>query len=124
MKVNKCFDCINHDPEDHDNVKDEPGWYHGCKLKIPNEGLKSIIDCKSYEPNKGFQIGGYYSQVHFELGSKEPNPCMEMFIHSDGEFVTHDESEMMQFHLCDFRQLEDWVKFWGDHFRKKGVIID
>jgi hypothetical protein len=101
---------------------DNTGWYHPCNLGIPNDGLKDVKSCKKYSPNKGFKIGGYYSHVHFEYDKKTKNPCMEMIVHSDGQFPTDDRSEMIQFHICDFRQLEDFVKEWGSYFRRLGII--
>jgi hypothetical protein len=52
-KSNGCFKCLNHS-ENNGQLKDD-GWYHPCKIGIPNEGLHKIEECSNYEPNKGFQ---------------------------------------------------------------------
>ena len=90
--------------------------------------MQDIKKCKKYFPNIGFQIGGYYSHIHFEINEETKpdkdgnNPCLEMVIHSDGQFPTEDLKEMIHFHICDFQQIEEWVSFWGEYLRKKGVI--
>lgn len=121
MKFNNCFDCLHHGERE----RGEPyGFYYSCKLNIENNGLEDTKSCPSYSMNQGFQIGGYYSHIHFECNEEVPNECMEMIIHSDGEFPTEDTEKQIKFHICDFRQLEYFVKVWGDYLRKKGVIDD
>ena len=121
MKNNNCFYCLHH----KDGVRAEnKGWYHPCKFGIKNEDLQNIEKCEKYEPNNGFQIGGYYSHIHFEYDKETSNECMEMIIHSDGEFPTEERKEQIKFHICDFRQIENFVKIWGEYFRKTGVIND
>ena len=121
MKNNNCFNCLHHlDGELAKNT----GWYLPCKFGIENEGLKNIKDCPSFEPNTGFQIGGYYSHIHFEYDKNIPNHCMEMIIHSDGGFATEDKEKQIQLHICDFRQLEHFVKEWGEYLRKIGAVND
>lgn len=121
MKANNCFNCLNHC---EGQIADDNGWYHSCKFKIDNDGFQNIKNCKKYYPNKGFQIGGYYSHIHFIYDRNNVNKCMEMIIHSDGEFPTEEKIKQIQFHICDFRQIEHFVKEWGDYFREKGVIKD
>lgn len=121
MKNNRCFDCLNHGEM---IAAENNGWYNECKLNVENNGMENIEECEHYFPCNGFQIGGYYSHVHFEFESEECNDCMEMILHSDGEFPTDDPSKMLRLHLCDFRQLEKFVKFWGKYFRKKGIVKD
>ena len=72
----------------------------------------------------GFQIGGYYSPVHFEVESDNigNSSCIEMVIHSDGQFPTEEPEGMLSLHLCDFEQLENFVKVWGDKLRADGII--
>ena len=121
MKNNNCFYCLNHlDGELAENT----GWYHPCNLGIKNEDLQNVKECENYFPNTGFQIDGYYSHVHFEFNKLQKNSCMEMIIHSNGEFPTENSHEQIQLHLCDFRQLEHFVKEWGEYFRKIGVVTD
>lgn len=121
MKNNDCFYCLNH--SDGERAENN-GWYHSCKLGILNDGLKDIHKCEKYLPNKGFQIGGYYSHMHFDYIDGESNPCMDWIIHSDGEFPRDERNEMLVFHICDFRQIEEWVQFWGKYLRDQGVIVD
>jgi len=121
MENNNCSSCQNHGKSE---LAENTGWYSECKLGLPNDGLRDIASCESYIPNTGFQIGGCYSNIHFEYEKDIPNPCMEMIFHHDGEFPTENKEEQMVFHICDFTQLEHFVKVWGDYFRKKGVIKD
>ena len=121
MKNNNCFYCLN---QCKGQLAENTGWYHPCKLGIQNEGLQNVKECPSYSPNTGFQIGGYYSHIHFEYNKENANECMEMIIHSDGEFPTEETERQIQFHICDFRQLEHFVKEWGEYFRKIGVVSD
>lgn len=121
MKNNECFYCLNHG---EGKPADNTGWYHPCKLGIENEGLREIEKCEKWKPNKGFQIGGYYSHMHFEFDENNSNECMEWVIHSDGEFPRDNPNEMIKFHICDFRQIEEWVKFWGKYLRERGAIVD
>ena len=76
------------------------------------------------KPNTHISIGGYLSKVEFIAESIESDSCMDMVIHSDGDFPTDNASEQIKLHLCDFTQLENLVKEWGDYFRKTGVISD
>lgn len=119
MKNNDCFNCLNCG---EGKLAENTGWYHPCKLNIENEGLKNVKECKSYSPNKGFQIGGYYSHIHFEYNKEKVDECMEMIIHSDGEFPKEDSEYQIKFHICNFKQLEDFVKEWGEYFRTIGVV--
>lgn len=121
MKNNECFDCLNHGKG---FFAENTGWYHQCKHGIENEGLQNVKECKKYSPNTGFQIGGYYSFVHFEFNKTKVNDCMEMIIHSNGEFPTEVAAEQIQLHICNFKQLEHFVKEWGMYFRKIGVVKD
>jgi len=121
MKNNECFDCLNHG---EGKFAENTGWYHPCKFGIKNEGMKEVEKCPKFLPNKGFQIGGYYSFTHFEFSKDVPNECMELFFHSNGEFPKDDEEEFIQFHICDFTQLESWVKYWGKYLRKVGAVND
>jgi hypothetical protein len=121
MKNNECFDCLNHG----EGVSAEnTGWYHPCKLGIANEGLQDCTTCPSYLMNRGFQIGGYYTHMHFEGNKAEPNGCLEWVIHSDGEFPQSLPENWIRFHICDFRQIERWVSEWGTELRKHGLITD
>jgi len=119
MKNNDCFYCIHYKDGE---IAENNGWYHPCGIGIQNEGLKNIKECENYSPNTGFQIGGYYSHIHFEFDKDNPDSCMEMTIHSDGEFPTEETEKQIQFHICDFKQLESFVKEWGDYLRKVGAV--
>lgn len=121
MKSNECFNCLNHSDG---KLAENKGWYHPCKLGITNEGLQDCTTCPSYGMNSGFQIGGYYTHMHFEANGSEPNGCLEWIIHGDGEFPKSDPSEFIKFHICDFRQIEEWVKEWGIELRKRGLVVD
>lgn len=119
MKSNECFYCKHHDRENAVLAEDN-GWYHSCIKGIKNEGLKNIKECPGYYPCNGFQIGGYYSHMYFEADGV--NECMEWVIESDGAFPTKDKKDFIRFHICDFEQIERFVKKWGDYLREKGYI--
>lgn len=121
MKQNNCFDCLNHTGG---VIAENCGWHHNCGLGIDNDGLIDVKKCDSYSLNTGFQIGGYYSHIHFTPCDEDVNPCMEMFIHSDGNFPTEERERMIQLHICDFRQIEYFVSEWGKYLRDKGIIDD
>jgi len=70
----------------------------------------------------GFQIGGYYSPVHFEYDDSAEGECLEMVLHSDGQFPTEEEQAMIRLHICDFEQLENFVEVWGKKLRMVGAI--
>ena len=71
MNNNNCFDCLNHGEGE---LAENTGWYRLCKFGIENNGLQEIEKCEKYEPNVGFQIGGYYTHMHFE-GEQNENNC-------------------------------------------------
>ena len=74
--------------------------------------------------DRGFQIGGYYTDMDFEIDNycTDMDPCLRWLIFSDGEFP-RDAAEI-EFHICDFRQIERWVKYWGKELRKRGWITE
>lgn len=119
MKNNNCFNCLN---RGEGELKEITGWYYPCKLDIQNENIQNIKECSSYIPNNGFQIGGYYSHIHFEYDKEQIDKCMEMIIHSDGKFPEEEPENQIQFHICDFKQLEEFVKEWGEYLRSIGVV--
>lgn len=113
MKNNNCFYCLHHD-ELNSIIAENNGWYHHCKLNIQNEDLQDIKSCEGYKPNNGFQIGGYYTHMHFE----PDGDCLEWIIHSDGDFPRNDPSDWIRFHICDFEQIVKWVDFWKNELKK------
>jgi hypothetical protein len=60
--------------------------------------------------------------MHFEWD--EPDGCLEWIIHGDGEFPSDDPKVWIQFHICDFKQIEEWIKVWGTELRKRGIVVD
>ena len=115
MKNNECFNCLNHSGAE---LAENTGWYHKCKFGIENEGMGDVSACGRFEPNKGFQIGGYYTHMHFEQSGE----CLELVVHGDGEFPLDTPTEWLRFHICDFHQIEAWVEFWGKTLRNRGWI--
>lgn len=118
MKVNNCFYCLNADHKNGINVDGEPGWYYPCNLDIENQGLENISSCEKYSMNHGFQMGGYYTHMHFEIDGC----CLQWVIHGDGENPKNDKNDWSRVHICDFRQIEEWVKVWGKELRARGWI--
>lgn len=117
MRNNNCLDCLN---MGEGIPAENTGWYHPCKLGLPNEDLQDLSLCHRFEPNMGFQMGGYYTHTHFE---GFPNSgCIELIIHGDLEFPKTDQIEWIRVHICDFTQIEDWVAFWGKELRRRGWI--
>lgn len=67
---------------------------------------------------QGFQIGGYYTHMWFE----QDGDCLTWHIEGDGMFPT--PGRTIEFHICDFRQIEKFVKLWGRELRKRGWIAE
>lgn len=65
MKSNKCFYCLNKG----EGVAADKGYHYPCTKGIENEGLQDISKCEKYSPCNGFQIGGYYTHMHFDQES-------------------------------------------------------
>lgn len=127
-KANACWYCRN---VGKSTVKIGDGWSHDCKFGIENTGFddkKSIRDkCDKYDPREGFQMGGYYTHMWFEGGFEEVDGCLEWVIQGDLDFPISDDDEEkkpIKIHICDFKQIEDWVKFWGKELRRRGWISD
>jgi len=101
-----------------------------CKLGLSLEKDKSVIDCKCGNPSRGFQIGGYFTHMWFSVDGTLPedggqdNPCLNWHIASDGEFPTENKEPGITFHICDFMQIELFVKFWGKELRRRGWITE
>lgn len=117
VMVKDCFYCLHSKSEYISN-----NVTHSCLKGLDNSTLKDVNECDDYYPSQGFQIGGYYSKIHFEFEKGENNTCCEMVIHSNGEFPTENTESMIKLHLCDFEQLEEFIDVWGKFLRKKGVI--
>jgi len=112
-KGRACFYC-------HHGAKgctDRIGWSYDCSKGRDNTDLgdrpEHMIKCPEAEPRVGFQIGGYYTHMDFQ----EDGDCLTWRIWSDGNFPT-DEPEI-QFHICGFWQMEEFVAFWGPVLRKR-----
>lgn len=127
MKGDACFHC-KHQINAHvhtvvENGRERSnGWWYDCALDLPNEhlngGVKIAMTCPSCDPMEGFQMGGYYTHMWFE----DDGGCLEWVIQGNGEFPTElgDETKQLRFHICDFTQIEQFVKFWGKELRKRG----
>ena len=105
---------------------------YACSLGLDNSipelsdetaGKEAILVCPEADPKWGFQIGGYYTHMWFELSDGvPPDACLTWHIQSNGEFIKEDGQEHIKFHICDFRQIEEFVKLWGDELRKRGWV--
>ena len=117
-KGKSCFYCENH----FNAHIEKPGWSHDCKEGIDNSnlnnGIEDVVNCPKGKPQFGFQIGGYYTHMVFQKNSE----CLTWIIKSDGCFPTDDENEQIKFHVCNFKQIERFVEFWGNYLRKKHII--
>ncbi len=104
------------------------GWSFDCDLGIDNSqingGPEKVMECPKADLRFGFQIGGYFSYMYFERGDGVPNDCIEWILGSDGEFPTEDKEKSIQFHICDFRQIEKFVAVWGKELRRRGWVTD
>lgn len=125
-----CFYCRNH--RDQRPHQSGTGWAVSCKRGLDTEKVadspEGVLACEKGDVQFGFQIGGYYRHMHFDgeapqdLGDGATlGGCLELHIEGDAEFPQNGE---MQFHLCDFHQLEEWVAFWGKELRRRGWIVD
>lgn len=121
-----CFDCRKHITLPFDQKE---GWRYQCKEGRETKGANPMT-CPGGDVQRGFQIGGYYSHMWFETeGSTvaegaNHDPCLNWMIASDGEFPTENGEVGIEFHLCDFTQIERWVAFWGKELRKRGWITE
>lgn len=131
-KGSACFYCRNSLRRDdlvrsgtHDVIYD-------CALGIDNSAMngtiEQVIACPSGDPRQGFQIGGYYTHMWFTYEGTPPNEggnpngCLLWHIASDGESPTHDGTDRINFHLCDFEQLEAFVAFWRTELERRGWL--
>ena len=95
-----------------------------------NGNVEQVLACPKGEPRIGFQIGGCYTHMWFEYCGTPPadggvpNACLEWHIASDGKFPTQDNSSGIQFHICDFEQIEAFVAFWRAELRRRGWVTD
>lgn len=141
---NACFYCRAGRRVDGQGHIPDPEYV--CLKNQPNAhlvgGIEAAGQCPQFDPRVGFQMGGYYTHMWFETdpittaeevaahGPKvAQNRCLTWYIQGDGEFPIQDGDveagyKMLEFHLCDFRQLEDFIKFWGTELRKRGWIYD
>jgi hypothetical protein len=126
-----CFACRNSRRSDKHVPREGGGFHHQywCVkgFAMPDsDPLQSdadqVVKCAGGDPREGFQIGGYYSHMWFERKSEEPNACLDWMIASNGEFPTADDSAGIKFHICDFRQIERFVAFWGKELRRRGWV--
>lgn len=124
-----CFNCLNSRKVDAFEPREGGGFHHqsrcakGLRQPDAERGVDSdeiMMRCPEVSPSVGFQIGGYVSHTWFENGGD--GGCLDLVIASDGEFPT--DGEGMRFHLCDWRQVEEWVAFWGKELRRRGWVVD
>jgi len=104
---------------------------YDCVLGIDNSamngGADQVIACPKGDPRVGFQMGGYYTHMWFEVDGAtpeeggEPNTCLRWHIMGDGQFPTEEDRTV---HICDFTQLEYFVAFWGKELRRRGWITE
>jgi hypothetical protein len=123
-KGDGCFYCRNCGES---TPSKSTGWDYKCKLgmsvsPLTDKGVEGVLECPKGKPRVGFQIGGYYTHMWFEGETEEDNCCLEWMIQSDGEFPR--DYPDIQFHICDFSQIERFVEFWGKELRRRGVIKD
>lgn len=126
MKGSACFYCQHSTNRRPDVI----GWKYDCQFHLENTemngGVEDVIACSHGVPRVGFQIGGYYSHMWFEPeihhNTPEPGQCLRWIIASDGQFPTDDPDNMIEFHICDFEQLERFVRFWREELERKGLL--
>lgn len=129
-KGGACFDCR----QCGDSTPDTIGWIHACRLGIDNATFNNretiAADCPRFDPRDGFQMGGTYTHMWFESSKAdaEPNGCLEWVIQGDLDFPIPDNGPEgrlpIKIHICDFRQIEAWVAFWGQELRSRGWVVD
>lgn len=129
-----CFHCRHAIQRSSVTVPREGGGFHhqySCSKGLPMPSSSPDISdadivsaCPGGAPTEGFQIGGYYSHMWFESENNSPDDCLTWVIGSDGEFPTIEKEKRIELHVCDFRQIERFVAFWGRELRKRGVITD
>ena len=140
-KGDACFYCRNSTNGRPDTI----GWIYDCKLGIDNRDLNGgsnvAATCPGFDPRIGFQMGGYYTHMWFETDPPTTQDeidkhgieltqdrCLTWIIQGDGEFPIGESNVMqrarLEFHICDFTQIERFVEFWGKELRKRGWIAD
>lgn len=125
-----CFYCNNSEYL-HQHVEKDGKFYpqYKCRKNLsmpdhqyPRSDVEIVLECPGGDPRYGFQIGGYYTHMWFERD--EPNSCLEWMIASDGEFPSQNGEPEISFHICNFKQIERFVEFWGKELRRRGWIVD
>ena len=117
--MSACFHC-RHSIEKTDLTLH--GRLYTCQKGhqlLKSESPYDVANCPDGAPQFGFQIGGYWSHMWFEKSSPH-NTCLEWIICNNGDHPTSEPST--QIHICDFKQLENFVAFWGKYLREKGCI--
>lgn len=111
-----------------------PGPRQFCQLGLDTskiDSLEDVVACPKGEPQLGFRIGGYYRHMWFEgdipqvfENGSRIGGCLEWFIGGviGGETDFSGTGNVMEFHLCDWKQIERWVKFWGRELRRRGWV--
>lgn len=140
IKIGSCFYCRNCT----NNRQEDRQWLHDCLVGVENDvfdGSEDIRNCPKADPRHGFQMGGYYTHMWFETDPittpKEVEEygievvrdrCLTWTIQGDLEFPISDEDRAtkkpIEIHICDFTQIEEWVKIWGKELRRRGWIVD
>ncbi len=133
-KGRACFRCRHGGRQLGEHRSHGSTSIFNCALGIDNSmmngGIEQVLACPKGDPRVGFQIGGYYTHMWFEYDGTppaeggNPNSCLEWMIASDGEFTTEDDKPGIEFHICDFTQIERWVAFWGEELRRRGWITE
>ena len=136
-KGTACFYCRNSiKPRSEEDIEE---WAYRCKYGIDNtemnghgtippyDSLSLVINCPKGSPRLGFQIGGYYTHMWFEndVDSSlpiEPGSHLKWCIASDGDFPTENDETGIEFHICDFEQIEQFVKFWKKEIKRRRLI--
>lgn len=125
-----CFHCRNHcDDRPHPSGI---GWAYSCRHGLDTEQVPDspdgVLACSKGDVQYGFQIGGYYRHMYFEGeppvflgGGCRLGGCLDLHIQGDAEFPQGKDIEL---ELCEFQQLEEWVKFWGKELRRRGWVVD
>lgn len=119
-KGSGCFKCRN---SCNPKVEQGAGWSYDCKLGIDNikiNSMKDVVKCEHGAPRLGFQVGGYYSHMWFDVEPEEG--CLEWVICSDGDFPEDNPDAFIRFHICDFEQIETFIKFWRSELERQGLL--
>lgn len=105
IKGSACFYCEN-------SIQGSDGFT--CELELDNShldgGINTAILCENVSLQYGFKIWDRYTHMTI----KKDGHCLEWNIKGDGRDPQELPENQLFLHICDFEELEKFVKFWRE----------